>query len=94
MKHPFRLRFVTEDEGLKPVLQALANAVETLERNTSDRLDAIEHVLEEMKKQVTPEASEIAPGHKPWTQRRQERVLKHFKFNELMTKLKEGTNGV
>jgi hypothetical protein len=71
----------------------LASSCESLERSLTDRMDIIEGRLDEMKPASQPETVS-AGGHKRWTQRRDERVSKHFNVSEFVAKLqKAGTDG-
>lgn len=71
----------------------LANSCASLEQAITDRLDIIEGRLDEMKPASQPETVS-AGGHKRWTQRRDERVSKHFNVSEFVAKLqKAGTDG-
>jgi hypothetical protein len=74
-------------------LVKLANSCASLEQEITDRLDIIEGRLDEMKPASQPETVS-AGGHKRWTDRRDERVNKHFNRDEFVRNLqKAGTNG-
>jgi hypothetical protein len=71
----------------------LASSCESLERALTDRMDIIEGRLDEMKP-GQPAAVSSAGGHKRWTDRRDERVSKHFNRDEFVRNLqKAGTDG-
>ena len=75
------------------MLTKLAAGCNSLEGAITDRLDIIEGRLDEMKPSSQPETVS-AGGHKRWTQRRDERVAKHFNVSEFVAKLqKAGTDG-
>jgi len=74
-------------------LVRLANSCASLEQALTDRLDIIEGRLDELKP-GQPAAVSSAGGHKRWTDRRDERVSKHFNRDEFVRNLqKAGTNG-
>ena len=69
----------------------LARSIETLQNEICDRLDIIEGQLEEQAKREHPQASgDVLKGFKPWTQRRQERISRHFSVEQLAAKLQTG----
>ena len=71
----------------------LANSCASLEQAITDRLDIIEGRLDELKP-GQPATVSSAGGHKRWTDRRDERVSKHFNRDEFVRNLqKAGTNG-
>lgn len=70
-----------------------AAACESFERAITDRLDVIEGRLDELKPKEQAEATAVA-GHRPWTQRRDQRWTSHFSVTQLAEKLgKAATNG-
>jgi hypothetical protein len=74
-------------------LVRLANSCASLEQAITDRLDIIEGRLDELKP-AQPAAVSSAGGHKRWTDRRDERVSKHFNRDEFVRNLqKAGTDG-
>jgi len=74
-------------------LVRLANSCASLEQALTDRLDIIEGRLDELKP-GQPATVSSAGGHKRWTDRRDERVSKHFNRDEFVRNLqKAGTNG-
>ena len=81
-------------DGLAGAMNKFAAAAENLERELTDRMDSIEHQLEEFRKQQNPESAQtIAPGHIPWTQRRDARIKRHFDRAQLMNKIQGAANG-
>jgi di/tripeptidase len=78
---------------LVAVIVKMANSCASLEQALTDRLDIIEGRLDELKP-GQPAAVSSAGGHKRWTDRRDERVSKHFNRDEFVRNLqKAGTNG-
>ena len=74
-------------------LVRLANSCASLEQALTDRLDIIEGRLDELKP-GQPAAVSSAGGHKRWTDRRDDRVSKHFNRDEFVRNLqKAGTDG-
>ena len=74
-------------------LVRLANSCASLEQALTDRLDIIEGRLDELKP-GQPATVSSAGGHKRWTDRRDDRVSKHFNRDEFVRNLqKAGTNG-
>jgi len=72
-------------------LVMLAQAIETMQNEICDRLDILEGRLDELKQQTSSEPNgEIIAGHKPWTQRRDARVKRHFSVEQLINKLQAG----
>ena len=83
---------MTSDREVDAIVK-LANSCASLEQALTDRLDIIEGRLDELKP-GQPATVSSAGGHKRWTDRRDERVSKHFNRDEFVRNLqKAGTNG-
>jgi len=81
---------LTADVAIK-----LAHACESLETALTDRMDIIEGRLDEMKPEQSKASFAAAVGgHKRWTQRRDDRVSRHFNVSEFTANLqKAGKDG-
>ena len=79
--------------SLRDATVKMANSCASFEQAITDRLDIIEGRLDELKP-GQPAAVSSAGGHKRWTDRRDDRVSKHFNRDEFVRNLqKAGTNG-